>query len=97
MQLERTRLSFTLTHGCQLRQVEGTEQLQSAFTSAAPGLGMTADTITQLFDKSLPTMIGMWMLNIACCQPPAIGPPAVCKRSPVTAGRFAVADAVELL
>ena len=41
-------------------QLEATEQLHSAITSAAPGLGMTADVLTQLFDKSLPTMIGMW-------------------------------------
>lgn len=43
-----------------LSQLEATEQLHSAITSAAPGLGMTADVLTQLFDKSLPTMIGMW-------------------------------------
>jgi hypothetical protein len=47
-----------------LLQLEATEQLHSAITSAAPGLGMTADVLTQLFDKSLPTMIGAW--NASC-------------------------------
>jgi hypothetical protein len=47
-----------LHHNCHLPQLEATEQLHSAITSAAPGLGMTADVLTQLFDKSLPTMIG---------------------------------------
>lgn len=53
-------------------QAEGTEQLQSAFIAAAPALGTTADVLTQLFDKSLPTMIGARCLDLAFAPPMSV-------------------------